>query len=267
MPFCENFFLDIKKIHIAHRYTLNRTNRCAYPNGRGCYGIVFALKGEAEYHFLSSERLKIKAGNMLFLFPDNAYYISAASDFEHYTINFSIDESSSVLAELKLPYCITDTENFESAQLLFKNITDVLNQKRCGYAMKATGLVYELIYLFYNAYTKMQPSKGYRRLNPAKEYIEQHYNEAFTLSQLAFLTDMSLAHFRREWKKHHIESPMQYRDSIRVYYANEYLKSGYYTTKEVAVKCGFEDVSYFIRFLKRKTGKTPGQIKKEVFDR
>jgi AraC-like DNA-binding protein len=74
---------------------------------------------------------------------------------------------------------------------------------------------------------------------------------------------MSATNFRREWKKIYLETPLQYRDSIRLYYAKEYLNSGYYTVTEIAEKCGFDDVSYFVRFFKKKAGRTPGELKKK----
>ena len=74
---------------------------------------------------------------------------------------------------------------------------------------------------------------------------------------------MSVTNFRREWKKQYGASPLDYRDAVRLSYASEYLASGYYTVSEVAEKCGFDDVSYFVRFYKRKTGTTPGSIKKQ----
>ena len=80
---------------------------------------------------------------------------------------------------------------------------------------------------------------------------------------MAKLSGMSLTNFRREWSKHYPEAPIQYRDSIRLYYAKEYLNSGYYNVSEVAEKCGFEDASYFVRFFKNKTGVTPGSFKKK----
>jgi AraC-like DNA-binding protein len=116
----------------------------------------------------------------------------------------------------------------------------------------------------YNGESKRET---YRRLLLAKEHIEQHYDEPITLERLAFLSDMSVTNFRREWKKIYSDTPMQYRDSIRLYYAKEYLNSGYYTVTEIAEKCGFDDVSYFVRFFKQKTGLTPGEFKKESFSK
>jgi Na+-driven multidrug efflux pump len=50
-----------------------------------------------------------------------------------------------------------------------------------------------------------------------------------------------------------------------LYYAKEYLRSGYYTISEIAEKCGFEDPNYFTRFFKKHTGLTPGEAKKQYF--
>jgi iron complex transport system substrate-binding protein len=82
------------------------------------------------------------------------------------------------------------------------------------------------------------------------------------LEELAQVSAMSVGHFRREWKRLYGDSPLQYRDSIRLYYAKEYLQSGYCTVAEAAEQCGFSDVSYFVRFYKKKTGTTPGTLKK-----
>jgi len=118
--------------------------------------------------------------------------------------------------------------------------------------------------LFYFDCLNRQDGPSYRRLLCAKEYLEQHFDRSVTLDYLAFLSDMSVTNFRREWKKSYAESPLQYRDSIRLHYAKEYLSSGYYSVREIAGKCGFEDVSYFVRFFKKKAGVTPGEYKKQM---
>ena len=130
--------------------------------------------------------------------------------------------------------------------------------------MQATGCLYELLSLFYFDCINRQNDTSYHRLLPAREYIEQYFHQLISLEELAKLTNMSATNFRREWKKIYSEAPMQYRDSIRLYYAKEYLNSGYYTVSEIAEKCGFDDVSYFVRFFKKKTGRTPNEFKKEV---
>ena len=131
--------------------------------------------------------------------------------------------------------------------------------------MHAIGCLYELLSLFYFDYVNRQSSSSYQRLLLAKEHIEQNFDKPVTLEELAKLSDMSVTNFRREWKKLYAESPLQYRDTIRLNYAKEYLNSGYYyKISEIAKKCGFDDVSYFVRFFKKQTGITPTEFKKQT---
>ncbi|MBE6767837.1 MAG: helix-turn-helix domain-containing protein [Ruminococcaceae bacterium] len=260
-----SFYADIQKIHVAHQYTLDRMHVCTYPKGRGHYGLVFALRGEAEYRFSSGEQVQMATGNLLFLSPDTAYTIITSAEFEHYTVNFVLHEEQSDLGVAGDAYCLLQSEDTAPLERVFRKLVRTWEKKAAGYEMQAVGILYELLTLFYSYYTEERRSLAYCRLLPAKEYVEEHYDKAVSLTQLAFLTDMSPSHFRREWKRFFTESPLQYRDSIRLSYAKEYLFSGYYTVGEVAKKCGFEDVSYFVRFFKKKTGMTPGEVKKDYF--
>lgn len=259
-----SFFLDIEKIHIAHQCILNRVYKCAYPKGREQYGLVYAIRGNAVYKCFSGERFTLSAGDFLFLSPDAAYTIAAEKDFEHYTVNFSLHEENSSFGVLSRPYCLLQNKNNDRLESLFRRLVELWQKKRSGYEMQVMGSLYELLSFFYSACID-QNVNAFHRLLPAREYIERHFADEIHLEKLAALCNMSSTNFRREWKKRYPESPLQYRDSIRIYYAKEYLRSGYYTIYEISEKCGFEDSSYFIRFFKKKTGLTPGEAKKQNF--
>ena len=131
--------------------------------------------------------------------------------------------------------------------------------------MQAVACLYELFSsLSSEILEKEYSTSSFLRLNPAKEYIEQNYKSSFSLDVLANLVNMSTTNFRREWLKLYGESAFRYRDRIRLSYAKEYLMSGYYTITEIAEKCGFNDVNYFIRFFKDKTGMSPGKYKNNM---
>ena len=262
MDFSESFKIDIKKIHIAHQYVLNRVHKCAYPKGRGQYGLVYALGGKAEYRGFGGERFTLTKGNLLFLFPQSAYSVTTEKDFEHYTVNFDLHEENSCLDSLVSPYCLLQGKNTEQVERIFRRLVFLWQEKRRCYEMQAVGCLYELLCLFYLEYIDGKEGEPFYRLLPAREYIEGNFAGEIRLEHLADLCNMSVTNFRREWKKRYPESPLQYRDSLRLYYAKEYLHSGYYTISEIAEKCGFEDSGYFTRFFKKKTGVTPGKTKK-----
>ena len=95
MSLSNDFHMDIKTIHIAHEYVLDRVHKCEYPRGRGTYGLIYALGGRAEYRFFAGERLTIHEGDVLFVSPHTAYSIVTEKEFKHYTVNFVIHEESS----------------------------------------------------------------------------------------------------------------------------------------------------------------------------
>jgi len=260
--FSDGFYLDIEEIQTAHNFILDRVHKCEYPLGRGHYGMVYVQSGKAEYRFSTGERVNVADGDAFFLSPNTAYSIVTEKAFKHYTVNFDIRDSSSDIGALNKPYCLLNQNNTEKIETVFKELVDICQAKKAGYKMRAVGKLYELIALFYSGYTSDEDYSLSQRLLPAKEYIEKNFRKAITLEELAFLSNMSITNFRREWKRHYASSPMQYRDSIRLYYAKEYLNCGYYSIAEVAEKCGYDDVSYFIRFFRQKEGITPGEYKK-----
>ena len=263
MLFSHDVYFDIKTIQLAHEFVLDRVQKCEYPQGRGHYGLVFVQSGRAEYRFFTGDRFTIGEGDVLFLSPKCAYSIVTEKAFKHYTVNFDIHEDSSKTDMLSRSYYLLQGESVASMEQIFKELITVWGMKKPGFEMRSVGYLYELLSQFYFAYAQEQISVSYHRLLPAKEYIEQHFENTITLEQLAFLSNMSVTNFRREWKKHYAESPIRYRDRIRLYYAREYLSSGYYTVTEIAKKCGFEDTSYFVRFFKQKTGHTPNEFKRQ----
>ncbi|MBE6590845.1 MAG: AraC family transcriptional regulator [Ruminococcaceae bacterium] len=260
--FSEDFYLDIKKIHIAHKYVLDRVHRCEYPSGRGHYGLVYVQSGSAEYRMFTGERITITEGDTLFLSPDCAYSIVTEREFEHYTVNFDIHLDTSRSDFFNKPYSLLQEEGSERLKRKFIELTNAWTWKNTGFELQATGHLYELLSIFYSDWINRQNAASYRRLLPAREYIEQHFHQPISLEELAKLSNMSVTNFRREWNKVYPDPPLQYRDSIRLYYAKEYLNSGYYTVTEIAEKCGFDDVSYFVRFFKNKVGLTPGEFKR-----
>ena len=264
MLFDEEIFLDIKGIQTAHLFTLDRVQKCEYPQGRQWYGLVYALRGKATYRFSTGERVTVSQGELMFLTPQAAYSIVTEKEFEHYTVNFALHEENSRFDLGSMSYCLLEREHTDHIRSAMAKLTQVWSAKQPGYEMRAIGGLYELLPAVFQGFRQGEKTPADRRLLPAKSYIEAHFNEPVSLETLAALSNMSITNFRREWKKRYTEAPLQYRDAIRLYRAKEYLGSGYYTVSEVGEKCGFEDSSYFIRFFKKKTGKTPAQYKKEI---
>lgn len=256
--FFDHPYVAVKRIRIAHEYTLDQMRRCEYPRGRDSYGLVYALEGAAEYRFGAGERFTLLAGDLLFVSSAAAYTIVTAKPFRHYTVNFDVDEKASSLQLLGASHYLL--RNGSSTPLLekhFKHLVDLWTQKAFGYEMQSMGALYELLSTLYIHGLDTSGGRVKQRLQEAKEYIEQNFDQPLCLEDLAYLSNMSVTNFRREWARLYTGSPIGYRDSIRLHYAKDYLICGYDSVSEIAKKCGFDDASYFTRFFKKKTGMTP----------
>ena len=254
------FYLDVKKIHIAHEFVLDRSHKCEYPHGRGLFGLVYAISGNAEYRFYGGKRITVCQGDILFLSPNASYSIVTDKAFRHYTVNFEIHRQTSQLGDLDAQFMLLRSKGNDLISLEFKKLKDVWSKKNDGFEMQSASHLYSLLADLYYDYARESSDQ---RLLPAKEYIEGNFSSQISLSYLSQLCSMSMTNFRREWKKRYGISPIEYRDAVRISHAKEYLISGYYTVSEVAELCGYEDVSYFVRFFKRKNGITPGKLSKQ----
>ena len=265
MFFNDAFFMDISKIDLAHEFVLDNAHKCEYPNGRSTYGMVYCIEGAAEYKFNSGKYLSVSAGDTLMLSPNAAYSIITKKAFKHYTINFKIHKKSSRLDIIDQPYCLLNNVAPEQFNRYFSKIAKIWAHKSTGYEMLSISNLYSLVSLFYFEYRNQATTTDFAaRLQPAKEHIDQNFNSDITLEFLAKMCSMSITNFRREWKKIYHSTPMQYRDDVRISYAKEYLSTGYYSVSEVAKKCGFENVGYFVRFFEKHTGMSPGAFKKQT---
>jgi len=70
---------------------------------------------------------------------------------------------------------------------------------------------------------------------------------------------MSEVNFRRLFREYRNQSPIEYRNELRLQNAQIKLQSGEYNVSETAQLCGFSNLSFFIRLYKKKYGHTPKQ--------
>ncbi|MDX2141703.1 MAG: AraC family transcriptional regulator [Chloroflexota bacterium] len=96
-------------------------------------------------------------------------------------------------------------------------------------------------------------------LQRALDYIHAHYDQDFSLGDLAEATGFSIAHFSRLFRQATGQPPYQYLIQLRCEKACALLQSGRYTVTQVAQMVGFFDHSHFLRHFNRIFGVTPHQ--------
>ena len=90
-----------------------------------------------------------------------------------------------------------------------------------------------------------------------QKYIDLHFTEDIRVDVLAERFFINASHLSHTFHKLTGNSPKQYIMRCRISYAKELLLNTNLSVAEIGVRCGFGDVSNFIRSFKKETSETP----------
>jgi AraC family transcriptional regulator len=101
-----------------------------------------------------------------------------------------------------------------------------------------------------------------RRISAALHHLEDHFTEPLGLDQLAAVAGMSKYHFVRTFRHVLGRSPHQYLVGLRLQHVAERLTITDDLITEIALNCGFGDISTFASQFRRQFGETPSQYRR-----
>lgn len=99
-------------------------------------------------------------------------------------------------------------------------------------------------------------------IRPALEYVAEHFAEPITVAQLAATVHLSESYFMNQFRRHVGLSAMEYVTHFRIDLACQALRSTRQSVLEIALDCGFRNISNFNRQFRRITGDSPVQYRK-----
>lgn len=164
---------------------------------------------------------------------------------------------------------IYDSKNPEIL-LCFHTIFDAFIEKEAGYSMRMLGSLFTLLgeILHYHYYQEeLSTSSNMKKIQQYKtilSMIEQHYSEPLSLQALANTVHMNSHYFCRFFKELTDQTPIEYLNSYRVEAACEQLYVSQKSILEIALDCGFNDVSYFIKVFKKYKNLTPSEYRRKM---
>ena len=115
-------------------------------------------------------------------------------------------------------------------------------------------------------YTKLKDPAGSShrivRIKSVLEFIEQNYHTELTLDTLAKTAGMNPRYLCRIFKETTTLSPIDYVINYRIEQACRLLSTTKLSVIDIALECGFNDCSYFIRAFKQRKKVSPHQYRK-----
>lgn len=144
---------------------------------------------------------------------------------------------------------------------ILNSTLEAYNQKAYGYELDMKAGILQLLRLiiadYYTLYTKVNSTENGNKISWCIEFIHSNYNKEIDFIELAGQKKMSYSHFRRLFKLSTGKSPNEYLISIRIEKSIELLRKGIYPISEICEMVGYDDIHYFSKLFKDKTGYPP----------
>ena len=165
------------------------------------------------------------------------------------------------------PLISTDIEGLKTCcDTLFESMRSM----KTGYEFLTQGSLYYLIGLVlrFNLYksknkTNKRTQEKTLHFKNVLSLIETEYQSPLTLEDLSKAAGMTPKYFCRFFSEMTNKTPIEYLNYYRIESACEQLLTTDYSITEVALNCGFNDASYFIKMFKKHKGITPKQYIKQ----
>ena len=141
-----------------------------------------------------------------------------------------------------------------------ENITSALkidNQADlCAWLSKSLNEFIEMVYL-------SQKNNKLTQINPAVEYIEQHYDEQLNLNEIAKSAHLSVSRLAHIFKEQTGITMIDYLTKVRIEKAKQLLLSTNKNCTEICFGVGYNNQSYFTRTFKKLVKMTPRKFREE----
>ena len=118
-------------------------------------------------------------------------------------------------------------------------------------------IIFSGINAFKQLFKKLTSSINHNELLKLREHIKDHFMEKITLNDAATYSNLSKNYFCSIFKLEFGETFNDYITKLKIDYAKKLLKTTNIPIKEIADKCGYDNISYFYTIFHKATGATP----------
>ena len=239
--------------------------------------IVYVYEGEAVVK-IGEEQVHLSPGSLCFINPEELHQIAPgslplyykAAVFSAFLLDFPPEHYLSkavtiplMQGDLQLP------RRVDLKQPAYSSLKPVVNVLFAETTNKTT-LLANLILLigFFSERALMEPApktmvqKTTEDIKNCLAYMAEHYAEKVTLEELSRIAHVSPNYFCSFFKRYTGTTPFTHLTYVRIQKAAEMLSGGNDSVERVAAKCGFLNVSFFIKKFKEEKGATPSQYRK-----
>ncbi len=245
--------------------------------------LVIVLNGSAE-HTAEQERFDVRKGDVFVIREgiDHSYanpqefricsilfrpevLLSADCDVKRlpgfhalFLLDPHLNAPSGFQSRLRLPPDI-----FCEIERLIRQAMEEYAENKPGKKTMLTALFMQIGVVLSRACSSPEKRREIAGIAEAAAYMERHYTEDLSASDILRVSHYSQRHFIRLFSQAYHTTPQQYLLDIRMRHACTLLRESTLNITEIALHCGYKDSNYFSRAFKKHTGITPSRYRKE----
>ncbi len=254
-------------------------NAFSKPNTFEKYKFLLPLHSSTPIEIIDKKTYQLEKKNIFPVNPGQSHCSKTNSDKPIISVHpiFSIFIEKEYLQDTaRLLYGKNDVffenNNFKinkNLQNLFNIFIEEATNKQTGYQFILENLNLQIVInllrtLNNNCYNEKRPKNYFekRSIRYVIEYMEENYNQEFTIEDIAMTANYSTFHFIRIFKAETGKTPFEYLLDIKVDKAKHLLENTDQTITDICFASGFNNRSHFSVVFKKKTGYSPSQYRK-----
>ena len=234
------------------------------PRGREDYLIFYVAKGAEEF-FLDRPTVAEEGDFIIFRPGERQEHVCVSEKpSEFYYVHFLVSEESDLL---RLPsFCVHSAKPSARVRDLFESLLSEIQCKRPGYDTLSVGLLLSIVGTLERSVneTGTHEKDAIDRIALVLQCINKEYEASHTLDALASMANLSKFHFLREFKRITGQSPIEYRNDLRIEHAKELLLDTALSVGEIGARVGYLSPSHFCDAFKNRVGISPREYRERA---
>jgi len=266
--------LEDKNLPIIFHYDIARQKNetpssnlyYGYANWHNNIEILCCAKGEGTV-ICNSIEYNVKEDDIIVINSNVLHSTSTNSFFEYYCLIIDerfLSENGIETAETEYQCLI---QSPDAKQIYSKVIHEISSDNKYRTAAIRSAVLELMLFLSRNFSEEQAISEKNRvqsdeYIKLAIGYIKANLSQRLTLEDTAAKVGLSKFHFSREFKKATGMTFISFVNAIRCHNAKKLLSRKKYSIHEIALRCGFENDSYFSKTFRSITGCLPSEYVK-----
>ncbi|MEX1031541.1 MAG: AraC family transcriptional regulator [Paenibacillaceae bacterium] len=237
----------------------------------------------AGIHYIQDQTLSVTQGDIFFL-PVGTHHVfrPISANKRHTLVVYNCIFIRSLLAKSLSTFPIDDAmvqlfsgsewiqfrdQRGEFHRLFQKLHDEYIAQKACFEAALYTCVFEILLYMYRSGTEQLTPHQSkFTGIETILHYVHQQFAKPIALNSMAGLLGIGERQFQRVFKSYTGMTFIDYQQQLRIQEANRLIRTTDRNINDIANTVGYQDMKFFNRIYKKKTGVTPREYRSSQYN-